>query len=328
LIKLNKILVIQTSFIGDVILSTSLLETLHASYPDANIDVLVRKGSDSIFEGHPFINNVLVWDKKGGKYKNLLSIIKNVRSERYDLIVNPHRFASSGIICTLSKATKTVGFKKNPLSFLFSESLEHDFDGRHEISRNHALIQKLVGNDTPTKPKLYPQSTDFEKVKGYKEEAYRCFTPTSVWFTKQWRAEQWIELIDNMPHSEHIYLLGAPSDKTQCEEIATKSKHPNIKNLSGSLSLLQSAALMQDAKMNYVNDSAPMHLCSSTNAPTTVIYCSTIPAFGFGPLSDDARIIETTENLDCRPCGLHGHEACPKGHFKCSTTISLSQFDL
>ncbi len=327
MIAINKILVIQTSFIGDVILSTSLLETLHASYPDAKIDILVRKGSDSIFEGHPFLGRVMIWDKKGGKYKNLLRIIKNVRSERYDLIVNPHRFTSSGVVCALSSASMTVGFKKNPLHFLFSESFEHNFDGQHEINRNHSLIEKLVGNNTPAKPKLYPQPSDFEKVKSYKEETYRCFAPTSVWFTKQWRSEQWIELIDSMPHSEHVLLLGAPSDKLQCEEIKSKSTHPNIKNLSGSLSLLQSAALLKDAKMNYANDSAPMHLCSSTNAPTTVIYCSTIPAFGFGPLSDDARVIETNEDLDCRPCGLHGHKACPKGHFKCATTISQSQFE-
>ena len=327
MIQHNKILVIQTSFIGDVILATSLLETLHSEHPKARIDVLVRKGCESIFEGHPFLETVHVWNKKEGKYKTLLNTIKAVRAMRYDLIVNPHRFASSGLICMLSKAKNTVGFKKNPLSSFYSKSYEHLFDGTHEIERNHLLVSDAVHLQKPLTPKLYPQGSDFEKVKSYKEETYRCFAPTSVWFTKQWRSEQWIELIDSMPHSEHVLLLGAPSDKLQCEEIKSKSTHPNIKNLSGSLSLLQSAAVWKDAKMNYANDSAPMHLCSSTNAPTTVIYCSTIPAFGFGPLSDDARVIETNEDLDCRPCGLHGHKACPKGHFKCATTISQSQFE-
>ena len=77
--------------------------------------------------------------------------------------------------------------------------------------------------------------------------------------------------------------------------------------------------------MNYVNDSAPMHLASAVNAPVCVIYCSTVPHFGFGPLSDISNIVEVKENLDCRPCGLHGHRACPKGHFKCAQQIDVQQ---
>ena len=89
--------------------------------------------------------------------------------------------------------------------------------------------------------------------------------------------------------------------------------------------VLESAALMKDATMNYVNDSAPMHMASAMNAKTTAIYCSTIPAFGFGPLADNAKIVETKLTLDCRPCGVHGHKACPEGHFKCAFSIETSE---
>lgn len=325
--KLKKILVIQTSFIGDVILATSLLETLRANHAEAQIDVLVRKGSESIFEGHPFVGNVIVWNKKKGKYAALFQTIKEVRSQHYELIVNPHRFGSSGLICAFSGATTTVGFKKNPFHFWFSHSYQHAFDGRHEIERNHGLIEAVVDQKKPSLPRLYPQQHDFDQVHPLKQTPYRCLAPTSVWFTKQWPAEKWIELIDALPPSETIYLLGAPADRAQCESIAKRSSHPGIKTLAGSLSLLQSAALMKDAVMNYVNDSAPMHLCSAVNAPTTVVYCSTIPAFGFGPLSANARIIEIQETLECRPCGLHGHHACPKGYFQCAHSIHLSQFE-
>ncbi|MGZ4057095.1 MAG: glycosyltransferase family 9 protein, partial [Bacteroidia bacterium] len=83
--------------------------------------------------------------------------------------------------------------------------------------------------------------------------------------------------------------------------------------------------LIKDAQMNYVNDSGPMHIASAMNAKTTAIFCSTVPAFGFGPLSDDAKIVETKLQLDCRPCGLHGHKECPKGHFKCALTIETEE---
>ncbi|MBC7848270.1 MAG: glycosyltransferase family 9 protein, partial [Chitinophagaceae bacterium] len=85
------------------------------------------------------------------------------------------------------------------------------------------------------------------------------------------------------------------------------------------------AALQQDAQMNYVNDSAPMHFASAMNAPVTAVYCSTIPSFGFGPLSDKRFIVEIEEPLPCRPCGLHGRPACPLGHFNCALKIKEEQ---
>ena len=97
----------------------------------------------------------------------------------------------------------------------------------------------------------------------------------------------------------------------------------NVSNLAGELSYLESCALMKGAKMNYVNDSGPLHMASAVNAPVTTFFCSTVPSFGFGPLSDQSTIIEVSEQLPCRPCGLHGHKSCPKKHFKCGNDIEM-----
>jgi heptosyltransferase-2 len=128
----------------------------------------------------------------------------------------------------------------------------------------------------------------------------------------------WVEVINAINPETKVFLLGGGNDKAACAEIKKLSKHPNIEVLAGQLAFLESAALMRSAQMNYVNDSAPMHLASAMDAPVTAIFCSTIPAFGFGPLSSNSRIAEIPEKLDCRPCGLHGYRQCPKGHFKCS----------
>ena len=80
---------------------------------------------------------------------------------------------------------------------------------------------------------------------------------------------------------------------------------------------------MESATRNYVNDSGPLHLASSVNAPVTAFFCSTTPNFGFGPLSENSAIVEV-ENLDCRPCGLHGHKTCPKGHFECAEKMNVN----
>jgi heptosyltransferase II len=82
---------------------------------------------------------------------------------------------------------------------------------------------------------------------------------------------------------------------------------------------------MKNAVMNFVNDSAPMHMASAVDAPVTAVYCSTLPSFGFGPKSTKSFIVEIEEELPCRPCGLHGRRSCPKKHFKCALNINIQQ---
>lgn len=320
----KKILIIQTSFIGDVILATSLLESLHAANPEQQIHFLVRKGNEGLFEGHPFIKKLHVWEKTSGKLRNLIRVIGHIRKERFDLVINLHRFLSSGLISAFSGANLRIGFDKNPLSWIYSTSVKHRFSVGHEIERNHTLIASLVSEKNPEKPRLYPCGKDVEKVLPFQGQAYVCIAPTSVWFTKQWPKEKWLELILLFPETKSIYLLGSNQDSQLCEWIKSQVNRPNIIVLAGKLTLLQSAALMAKAQMNYVNDSAPMHLASAMNAPTTAIFCSTIPGFGFGPLSDVSKIVEHEANLECRPCGLHGFNSCPKGHFKCALEIKAS----
>ena len=315
----KKILIIQTAFIGDVILATGMIEKLHASHPDYSIHLLLRKGNESLLKNHPYIDELLIFDKSK-KYKSLFGLVKRIRNEQYDYVVNAQRFFTTGLITALSGGKITIGFNKNPLSFLFSKTLAHVIGDGHETDRNQSLIASITDEKT-AKPKLYPSQEDFDKVEIYTKERFVCIAPTSVWFTKQYPKEEWVKFINKMPKDFVIYLLGAPSDNEACEEIIASSDNPKTVNLAGKLSLLQSAALMQKAKMNYVNDSAPMHLCSAVNAPVAAIYCSTVPNFGFGPLSDQSVIIETSKELSCRPCGLHGHRACPEKHFDCAYSI-------
>jgi heptosyltransferase-2 len=320
---MNKVLFIQTAFIGDVILATSIIEKWQASHPNSRIDVLVRKGNESLLENNPHIEKLYIWDKKSGKYKNLFKIIKEVRKERYDLVVNFQRFMASGLVTAFSKGRDKRGFDKNPLAFTFSKKIKHEIgNGQHEVERNMSLISDLI-DDKIVRPKLYPSKEDQTKIETYTKSKFVTMAPTSVWFTKQMPFEKWVELINLVPEDYTIYLLGAPADKSFCEDLIAKSNHKTIQNLCGELSLVQSAALMEKAEMNYMNDSAPLHLASSMNAKTTAFFCSTVPKFGFGPLADRAQILEVEEKLDCRPCGLHGHKECPKSHFKCGYDIKL-----
>ena len=326
---MDRILIIQSAFIGDVILSTGIIEKLHRFFPEAKIDFLLRKGNEPLLIGHPFINELLIWDKQKKKFRNLFKIIRKIRQNKYDYVINIQRFATTGLMSVLSGADNKIGFNKNPFAFLFNHKVEHIIGTRdhpkHEIERNNDLIAHLTDN-IAEKPKLYLQNDELNQVKNLKQIPYICIAPTSVWKTKQFPASKWIEFINSIDTIEKIYLLGSKNDFNACEEIKVKIKpEVMIENLSGKLNLLQSAALMKDAKMNYVNDSAPMHLASAFNAPVAAIFCSTIPEFGFGPVSEKSFIIELKEKLKCRPCCLHGLKSCPENHFNCAYSIKSQQ---
>ncbi|HEY6161532.1 MAG TPA: glycosyltransferase family 9 protein, partial [Bacteroidia bacterium] len=313
------------AFIGDVILATAVLEKLHTHYPGAQIDLLIRNGSESLFSGHPFLHELLVLDKRKGKYKEIQRLIKKVRETKYFQVINLHRFASSGLITAFSGAQRRVGFDKNPFSFSYTKKLKHVIgDGTHETERNQKLIAELT-DTVPARPRLYPSEKDIAAAKGSQPAGkYICIAPASVWYTKQLPKEKWNELIASLDPALSILLLGAPGDAALCENIAKENPGRKIQNLAGKLSLLGSAELMRDAEMNYVNDSAPLHLATAVNAPVTAFFCSTVPAFGFGPLSDNTVIAEV--KLECRPCGLHGHRSCPKGHFHCALKMEMKNY--
>lgn len=323
MVVFKNILVIQTAFIGDAILASSLLEKLHSFFPEASVSILVRLGNEGIYQEHPFLKETLVWNKKEAKIPNLVKLISRIRKNKYDCVVNCHRFASSGLLTALSGAKHTTGYKENPLSFLFNHTVRHTIgDGRHETERYNQLIEEFT-DKTVFKPKLYPSLSDRQQVKKITEGPYVCMAPASVWFTKQLPLVKWVELCDMQSSDTRIFLLGAPGDEGLCLDIKKQSAHPHIEILTGKLTLLQSAQLMNGAAMNYVNDSAPLHLASSMNSPVKAFFCSTVPEFGFGPLSDKSEVLQV-KDLPCRPCGLHGHKVCPKGHFKCGYLIELS----
>lgn len=312
-----KILIIQTAFLGDVILATPLIEALHEQDPSHEIHFACRRGNQSLLTDHPKISKLWVWDKSQ-KYKDIYRLIRAFRREKYDVVYNVQRFFNSGMMAVLAGAKTVIGFDKNPWSRFYTHALPHVIQSteirEHEVDRNLSLL--MNSEQKRVRPKLYPSESDFEKVQEAKN--YITISPASVWYTKQYPQERWLRLMDNTDPDVRIYLLGGPGDVNLAERLKSQSLHPDVKIVAGELSLLQSAALMRDAMMNYTNDSAPTHMASAMNARVTMMYCSTVPAFGFWPLSEDATILEIQKKLECRPCGLHGHAECPIGTFECS----------
>jgi ADP-heptose:LPS heptosyltransferase len=323
----KKILLIQTSFIGDIILLSSAIENVYRHLEPEGIDILINQNSESLYRHHPLLRNILSWDKKQHKYKNLIRLIRQVRNEKYDVVLNFHRYFSTGLLTASSKATLKAGFSDNPLAFTYDKKVPFTFhDNLHEVDRNHLLLKMalpdLQSAVMSRRPVLYPSTGDRARVSIYQRNDYLCICPSSVWFTKQLPRDRWVNLIHMLDFKGSIYLLGAPDDYRLCEDIKLNFDDKVI-NLAGELTLLQSASLMQKAVINYVNDSAPLHLASAMNAPVCAFFCSTVTDFGFYPLSDFSEVLQTEGNLYCRPCGKHGYACCPERHFRCAYEISL-----
>ena len=161
---MEKILIIQTAFLGDVILATPVVSELKKIYPNSQIDFLVKKGNESLLSNSPHLHSVLLFDKSKGKLKSMIRLIRKFRKTKYDLVINLHRFGSSGILAGLSKGKKRYGFKKNPFSFLYTKKFGHTIrDGTHEVERNLSIIKEF-GASKLVRPELFPSGADKAKV--------------------------------------------------------------------------------------------------------------------------------------------------------------------
>lgn len=333
---MQKILIIQTAYIGDVILATSLVRKVKELAPNSQIDFLLRSGNESLLSNSPLVRKIFIWNKKK-KYRSLFEIIKKVRKEKYDAVINIQRFFNSGLFTILSGAKVKIGFDKNPLSLLFHHRIEHkiphQIDGQnflHEVQRNSLLLEPIFMNykmEAIDKLGLELSFSELDKkiVFNIKQghDQYLVIAPSSVWFTKQYPKNKWIEFLALIPKNLSVFYIGAPADKAFIDEI--KPASTSHINAAGMLTLLQSALLMKEAQRVFVNDSAPLHLASAVDAKTTAIFCSTVTDFGYYPLSTDSIVIEENLNLECRPCGLHGKKECPLSHFKCAQSIETNR---
>lgn len=241
------LLLLQPAFLGDVVLSTALIESWHRAFPQDPIRVWVRKGADSFFDDHPFVTEVLVWDRSGrGKYQRMLSLAFKARRRRPAMVVNLHRFSSMALVAKVIGAPENAGFEGVSSFGLKTKRVEHGIgDGRHETERNHTLIAGRVGpfDSARDRPRLHPSGAHRTAVRSWPAEA-AILAPSSVWATKRWPESHWSELVDALHEEDRdVVMMGGPGDDRLLESIVIRcSRRPLV--MAGQLSLLGSASLM------------------------------------------------------------------------------------
>ncbi|MCI0532121.1 MAG: lipopolysaccharide heptosyltransferase II [candidate division Zixibacteria bacterium] len=325
----KKILVIQTAFPGDLILTTPLLTAVKNYYPESSLAVLVTPQTQELLGNNPHLNQVIVYDKKRGGAGEFLSVVRKLKAEKFDLALTPHRSFRSALLAHLS-CPKRVGFDTSAGSFLFTNIIKYQND-KHEIERNLSLLNFTGLNPEAGRPEIYPAPEDFTRtevwLKRYGmsfDNEIVCIAPGSIWATKRWLPEGFAQVADwlAMTGRHKVVLIGSTSDAELAEEISTRSSSRPA-NACGKLSWLESAALISKSKAVLSNDSAPMHLAVAMKTPVVAIFGSTVPEFGFYPFGKRNQIVQ--KELYCRPCGIHGKKRCPEGHFRCMSEISADE---
>ncbi len=331
-----RVVLLQPAFLGDAVLSTSLLESWHREFPGHRLSVLVRQGAHRLFDDHPYLEHVLGWDRRGfAKYGRLMTLAGQVRRLKPDGIINLHRYASMAWLARRARPHWSTGFSEGsrwqPAQTKF---VAHAWgDGRHETERNHAHIAPWVGPWTAAgdRPRLHPSARHHAAADEWPQGAL-ILAPASVWATKRWPAEQWASLADAWAErqpGQAIILIGGGDDKALLDAIAGQCQSAQPMTCAGGLDLLGTAALMSRSTMVVSNDSAPLHMAGAMDVPHVAVFCSTTAGFGFGALPHmvDTRSALNVEiepsQLACKPCGPHGHKECPAGHFKCGRELGF-----
>lgn len=318
------VLIIQTAFAGDLVLTTPVIQACADTLPDPVIDVLCIPSTAGLLKNHPLLREVIAYDKRGGE--RMASVMRTLSRRCYDICLTPHRSMRSALLARSSRARVRVSFDRSAGGPLHTHRVVYDRKA-HEVRRNLSLLTALgVTPMLDTPPRLYPSEDDAmqarEIVGRLGVRPVLCLAPGSVWPTKRWTEHGFADLASALLATHSVVLLGGADDRVLCSRIVARVEDARCISMAGELSYLTSAALLREADALVSNDSAPVHIASAVSTPVVEIFGATSPAFGFTPFAVPHRIVEL-EGLPCKPCGIHGSIRCPEGHFSCMKDLSV-----
>ena len=317
-IEAKKIIIFQTAFLGDLILTLPLIKEIKEKFKDSKLTIVVRKEFSSAFQGLKEIDEIIEDDKKKNKIRSTISLIKKIRNEDFDIAILPHRSFRTAIIACLGKAKIRIGFDIPIVSFFYTHKVPFKWL-MHDAERNTALLSYILKNIKIDFPNI---ETDYDLSPKIDEKKIILINPSSVWETKKWPHYKYSLLIKKIYEKYKIrpVIIGSKEEVPYSELIEKPVKGMCI-NLCGKTSLSLLISLMKKADILITNDSGPMHIGVASRIYVIAIFGPTTKELGFFPYSSKSTVLEA--DLECRPCRLHGSMKCPHGHFLCMKLISV-----
>jgi len=318
----QRLLLLQTAFLGDAVLTLPLLEKIKKVLPDAQVTVLTRPETAQVFASSRLTAEVIIDNKKtsGSFFGEFFRLLKELKERRFDIVIVPHRSLRSALLARLSGIPVRIGFDSSAGSLLFTHKVPFSWL-IHDLERNLTLILPLAGDTAPSFP-LMCGKTGALKELGVDGGIFIGANPGSVWPTKRWPWDYWARLITELAraYGTKVLLVGGKNEIEWNAEIEKAAAPGSVLNLTGKTGMDELMALIGSLKLFITNDSGPMHIAVAFGVPAAAIFGPTTRELGFFPYGKDHLVLE--ETLACRPCALHGSKQCPRGHFLCMRMIT------
>jgi heptosyltransferase-2 len=323
-----RILLVQTSFLGDTILSTPLIAALKKLHPEAELWMMTTPLAADLVKRDPLLAGVIPFAKRGPEkgLKGLFRQAEKLRKFNFDIAYSLHRSARTALLLKLSRIPQRIAFKNAKLAFLYSATRSRPQE-KHDVLRNLALVSdRFSENELPDNLRLFaPEKADLGSALQAElppPGSYALIVPGSAWETKRWSATGYHQIAaDLLKRGLKVVLIGSADEAEVCREVAGDLE---VINLAGRGTIESSLYLTKHAKIMICNDSMALHMASACKIPTVAIFCATVPEFGFGPWQNRAIIIEKRD-LSCRPCARHGSRSCPNKTRACMDELPAAQ---
>lgn len=318
-----KILLVQTSFLGDTVLSTPVIAAIKKLYPTAELWMMVTPQAKALVERDPLLAGVIVFAKRGADagIRGLWNKAREIRQQSFDMAYSLHKSWRTALVLALAKIPVRIGFSTAKLGFLYTRTVAREAS-LHDVLRNLCILGTTPGADSPDAelrlyaPDVSQLSTSVQQV--VTSPPYVVLVPGSAWPTKMWNWEGYREVAQHfLARSKKVVVVGGPDEVAVARKV---SESLPVQNLTGIASIAELLSVIKNAALVVCNDSMALHVASAFKVPTVPIFCATSPRFGFGPWRNRATIIEK-EGLSCKPCRRHGGTVCPTGTESCMRDV-------
>ena len=321
--KVNKILIVRFSSIGDIVLTTPVIRNLRRHFPEAEIHFLTKKAYLPVLEHNPYINKVYLLGKDN--YEELLN---DLHTEEYDFLVDLHHNLRTFRL-KRNLGTRSASFPKlNIQKWLLVNLKVNAMPPQHIVGRYMKTVERLgVKNDgqgldyfLSEKDEVKPDDIPMSHHAGY-----LALVIGATYATKKLPLHKLQELCSLLDHP--IILLGGPEDAEMGNQIASVDS-TRVYNACGKFSLNESASLVKQSKLVITHDTGLMHIAAAFRKPIISIWGNTVPEFGMYPYYGEHAVWQAkmeVMGLSCRPCSKIGYQECPKKHFKCMANQDLNK---
>ena len=311
-------MVIRFSSMGDIIYTTPIVRCLKKQLPDAEIHFLTKPAFKYIYDNNPYVDRLLLLKP------SLSDTIKEIRSEKYDYIIDLHNNLRTSLI-KLRTGVKSSTYKKQRLRKWLSLKFKLKLVPPTHLVERYMQTVKFLGVTNDCKPIDYYVKSEYDLEKllpASHQENYVAFVIGATHFTKRMPNYKIIQICRNIKYP--VVLLGGEDVKANGNEIANATGQ-NVYNACGITSLDESVYLVSKAKSVLGFDTGLTHIAEAFDKPIASIWGGTAPELlGVQPyMVKDAEVIGI--ELPCRPCSKFGLEKCPLGHFKCMEKIAVNE---